>query len=111
MRDSAFPGTNRAHSADETGDNPWGLVPDSLPHMDYEETSPGTVVRGNLPAVLEIEDRYGEASSSSVRPPFPAGPALIGPRSHVHVLLDRKALTTAYPQLTVSRRQGRERSG
>jgi alpha-L-rhamnosidase len=106
MRDSAFPGTNRAHSADETGDNPWGLVPDELPHMAYEETSPGTMVRGQLPPLLEIEDRYGEDSSSSVRPPFPASPALIRAHSHVHVLLDRKSLTTAYPQLTVSGGKG-----
>ncbi len=28
-------GVNQAHSADTTGDNPWGLVPDELPHMDY----------------------------------------------------------------------------
>ncbi len=24
MRDSIYPGTNEAHSADTTGDNPWG---------------------------------------------------------------------------------------
>jgi alpha-L-rhamnosidase len=106
MRDSAFPGTNRAHSADETGDNPWGLVPDELPHMAYEETSPGTVVRGKLPALLVqelkfIEDGAPKTDSKRIRPPFPAGPALIRPHSHVHVLLDRKTLTTAYPQLTV----------
>ncbi len=35
MRDSIFPGTNHAHSADTTGDNPWGLIPDELPHMEY----------------------------------------------------------------------------
>src|SRR6185437_13075815 len=32
MRDSIFGNVNRAHSADVRGDNPWGLVPDTLPH-------------------------------------------------------------------------------
>ena len=41
MRDSIFPGTNHAHSADTTGDNPWGLVPDELPHMEYAPTEAG----------------------------------------------------------------------
>jgi hypothetical protein len=89
MRDSAFPGTNRAHSADETGDNPWGLVPDNLPHMAYEETSIGTEVRGGL----------GPSATS----PFPAN---VPANAHLHILLDRKTLTTAYPQLTVSGGKG-----
>jgi len=33
MRDSIYGGVNEAHSAQTTGDNPWGLVPDELPHM------------------------------------------------------------------------------
>ena len=45
MRDSIYPNVNLAHSADATGDNPWGLVPDSLPHMAYTPTSPGQIVR------------------------------------------------------------------
>ena len=28
-------GVHKAHSADTTGDNFWGLVPDALPHMEY----------------------------------------------------------------------------
>src|SRR4051794_24975919 len=47
MRDSIFPGTNKAHSADTTGDNFWGLVPDELPHMEYSVTSPGETVRAD----------------------------------------------------------------
>ena len=39
MRDSIYPGTSRAHSAEVTGDNPWGLIPDELPHMEYAPTS------------------------------------------------------------------------
>jgi hypothetical protein len=89
MRDSAFPGTNKAHSSDTTGDNPWGLVPDGLPHMSYEETGIGSEVRGGLGA--------------SANSPFPA---TIPANRNVHLLLDRKALTTAYPQLTVSGGKG-----
>ena len=55
MRDSIFPGTNKAHSADTTGDNFWGLVPDELPHMEYSATNPGKHVRtGALDRSLSI---------------------------------------------------------
>src|SRR5579871_5912920 len=47
MRDSIFP-VNEAHSADTTGDNPWGLIPDELPHMEFSPTSPGQLVRADL---------------------------------------------------------------
>jgi alpha-L-rhamnosidase len=86
MRDSIFPGTGKAHSADTTGDNFWGLIPDNLPHMAYSPTSAGDTVRTGL----------GDLKA------FPAAPATIPAGSHVHVLLDRKTLTTAYPELTVS---------
>ena len=89
MRDSIFP-VNGAHSADTTGDNPWWLVPDGLPHMAYEPTSPGAVVRADL-STLRV---------------FPEHSAVIPAGSHVHILLDRKTLTTAYPSLTVSGGKG-----
>ncbi len=89
MRDSIYPGTNHAHSSDVTGDNPWGLVPDELPHMEYTATSPGTVVRG-------------DGTSSDDLRSFPATTVTLPADTHVHLLLDRKTLTTAYPQLTVS---------
>jgi len=88
MRDSVFP-VNGAHSADTTGDNPWGLIPDELPHMEYAETSAGSVVRSDLGSVQ-----------------FPAASASVPANAHVHLLLDRKALTTAYPQLVVSGGKG-----
>jgi hypothetical protein len=106
MRESVFPGSNRAHSSDATGDNPWWLVEDYLPHMAFDETSPGTVVRGRLPALHVIEDGDPKIASSIDRPPFPAGPALIPPHTSIHLLLDRKTLTTAYPELTVSGGKG-----
>jgi hypothetical protein len=81
---------NRAHSADTTGDNPWGLVPDELPHMEYASTSPGVTVRANI----------------TIQKPFPDGPIVVPPHTHADILLDRKTLTTAYPSLTVSGGKG-----
>jgi alpha-L-rhamnosidase len=93
MRDSIYPGTSRAHSAEVTGDNPWGLIPDELPHMDYSSTPVGEVVRMDRPA--------GVPGSS-----FPNGPMIVSPGVRVQILLDRRSLTTAYPQLTVSGGKG-----
>ena len=90
MRDSIFPGVNKAHSADTTGDNFWGLVPDTLPPMEYSPTPAGEVVRTD-PADLKA---------------FPNSPVTVSAKSHIHLLLDRKALTTAYPHLTVSGGKG-----
>ncbi len=90
MRDSIFGGVNKAHSADTTGDNFWDLIPDSLPPMEYSPTAVGTVVRTDLPDLKT----------------FPENAVTIPAASHVHLLLDRKTLTTAYPQLTVSGGKG-----
>jgi hypothetical protein len=95
MRDSAFPGTNRAHSADTTGDNPWALVPDELPPMEYAPTTVGEIASIDLIGA----EQPGLAK-------FPASPASLPPGVHVHILLDRDALTTAYPSLTVSGGKG-----
>jgi alpha-L-rhamnosidase len=86
MRDAIYPGVNKAHSADTTGDNPWGLIPDELPAMEFTPTSPGQIVRSSLPALSA----------------FPAAAVTVPAGAHVHLLLDRKTLTTAYPRLTVS---------
>ena len=90
MRDSLYSGTNEAHSADTTGDNFWGLVPDALPHMEYAPTSAGENVRADSVALKA----------------FPASPVTVPAGSHVHLLLDRKTLTTAYPLLSVSGGKG-----
>jgi hypothetical protein len=90
MRDSIFPGVNKAHSAQVTGDNPWGLIPDALPHMDNAPTSAGEIVRTNLPELRG----------------FPGAAITIPASTELHLLLDRKTLTTAYPQLTVSGGKG-----
>ncbi|HEY6490810.1 MAG TPA: alpha-L-rhamnosidase C-terminal domain-containing protein [Terracidiphilus sp.] len=95
MRDSIFDGVNHAHSAASTGDNPWGLVPDRLPHMEYAPTTPGSVVR--------VDSIWAEQPGLAN---FPESPATLPPGVHVHLLLDRKTLTTAYPSLTVSGGKG-----
>jgi alpha-L-rhamnosidase len=95
MRDSIYPGNNRAHSAGTVGDNPWGLVPDGLPHMEYTETSPGEIVRTQEPG----------GSNLPMLPSFNP-PSSLWPHSHYRILLDRKTLTTAYPELTVSGGKG-----
>jgi hypothetical protein len=95
MRDSIFPGVNKAHSAEVTGDNFWGLVPDRLPHMEYSATSPGLIARVDSP-------RGGQDSAWFVG----ETPGTVPANTHMHLLLDRKTLTTGYPRLTVSGGKG-----
>ncbi len=90
MRDSIFEGTGKAHSADTTGDNFWGLIPDELLHMEFAPTSAGETVR----------------TDNDNLKTFPASAVTVPAGSRVHILLDRKTLTTAYPQLTVSGGKG-----
>src|ERR1035437_4622232 len=90
LRDSIFQGANKGHSAGIQGDNAWDLVSDMLPPMEYGPTSAGQAVRSDL-ATLKA---------------FPAAAATVPAASHFHLLLDRRALTTAYPQLTVSGGKG-----
>jgi len=97
MRDSIYAGASKAHSADVTGDNFWGLVPDTLPHMEYAPTSAGETVRIDVVNHGPIEPKLQG---------FPAAPVTVPAGSHVHILLDRKTLTTAYPILTVSGGKG-----
>jgi alpha-L-rhamnosidase len=94
MRDSNYPGVNLAHSASVTGDNPWWMVPDSLPHMAYTPTDAGHVV--------EVGPKANELPAST----FPAGPVSVPANTHLHILLDRTTLTTAYPELAVSGGKG-----
>jgi hypothetical protein len=95
MRESVFPGSNRAHSADTTGDNPWWLVEDYLPHMEYSEAAAGSVVG------VEVS-----VAGAPISRDFPASAAQIPPHTRATLMLDRKTLTTAYPELTVSGGKG-----
>jgi alpha-L-rhamnosidase len=94
MRDSIFP-VNTAHSADTTGDNPWGLVPDTLPPMEYSPTPVGEIVRVRMPG-----------GSNLLPIPTLEHPSTLRAGAHFDILLDRKTLTTAYPQLVVSGGKG-----
>jgi alpha-L-rhamnosidase len=107
IRESIYPTVNKAHSGDETGDNPWGLVPDLLPHMEYKEATAGDVVRTDLWSGAEVAREPGRITATvqtgrSEIGNFPQQGATVPPHGHVHIILDRKTLTTAYPQLTVS---------
>ncbi|HET6205527.1 MAG TPA: alpha-L-rhamnosidase C-terminal domain-containing protein [Terracidiphilus sp.] len=112
MRDSIFPGTNHAHSADTTGDNPWGLIPDELPHMEYAPAEPGKMILyereegKSLSPALGSGVGYIGAERNSVFPMNWDEYKNVPPFSHVHLLLDRKSLTTAYPELVVSGGKG-----
>jgi alpha-L-rhamnosidase len=90
MRENIYPSAARAGLGGEQVDNYWQLVPDDLPHMAYSPTDAGTVVRSDEPGAHA----------------FPAQPVTISANRHVHLLLDRKTLTTAYPQLTASGGKG-----
>jgi hypothetical protein len=94
MRD-IFAGSNKAHSADVTENNPWGLIPDDLPHMDYLKTDPGKFASSIMPG-----------GSNLLPIPTLESPATLPPNVQVHVVFDRKTLTTAYPRLTVSGGKG-----
>jgi hypothetical protein len=95
IRESIYPTANKAHSADVIGDNAWALVPDALPAMEYAPLNPGEIVR--------LDNIAAEQPSLTH---FPGTPAGLPPGVHVHILLDRKTLTTAYPRLTVSGGKG-----
>ncbi|WP_109484546.1 alpha-L-rhamnosidase C-terminal domain-containing protein [Occallatibacter savannae] len=92
MRDSIFP-TNGAHSADTTGDNPWGMIPDELPKMEYGPTEVGATVRNS-------------GKEQPGVPQFPGQSAQLPANGHFNITIDRKTLTTAYPELIVSGGKG-----
>jgi alpha-L-rhamnosidase len=107
MRDSIFPGTNHAHSADTTGDNPWGLIPDGLPHMEYSATSWGELVQASDADSHRSENASNAAARSGMNPHVLSTSVFkVDPDHHVHLLFDRKTLTTAYPELAVSGGKG-----
>ena len=64
MRGSNLDDASKAHSADATGENSWGLVPDSLPHMEYAATDVGETVRVDVvnkgPVAPEAEGISGQ---------------------------------------------------
>jgi Alpha-L-rhamnosidase N-terminal domain./Bacterial alpha-L-rhamnosidase. len=95
MRDAIHADNNRAHSADATGNNSWDLVPDALPPMEYSPTSAGALVRMDMIAAEQPETGK-----------FPGSAVIVPAKTRIHLLLDRKTLTTGYPALTVSGGKG-----
>ncbi|HXK12586.1 MAG TPA: alpha-L-rhamnosidase C-terminal domain-containing protein [Vicinamibacteria bacterium] len=67
------------------------LVPDELPPMEYRPVPAGAVVK---------------AEGASVEGFPEAGPARVPPNAQASILLDRKSLVTAYPELTFSGGRG-----
>jgi len=110
MRDAIYSGVSHAHSGEETGDNPWGLVPDELPHMEYAATDAGKIVRAYQDVAVQDPEAQGVVAGtgapSFLVKDFPTAAALIPAGTHLHILIDRKTLNTAYPLLTVSGGKG-----
>jgi alpha-L-rhamnosidase len=71
-----------------SGLNRWLLVPDPLPSMDYCEIAVGRIVRTEG---ISGVDRF---------------PATIPAHTQASILIDRGAMTTAYPNLVISRGKG-----
>ncbi len=72
----------------------WLLVPSTLPAMTYEPVPAGTVVR---------------QEGARIDPGFPAqGSARVAAHSTARILLDRRELTNAYPELVVTGGLGSE---
>jgi hypothetical protein len=85
MREDYSSDSGRAASEYDVANIPWRLVPDPLPQMTYREESAGAIVRAEL----------ADAPSSG----FPEHALTIPPHTKTQVMLDRKTLTTAYPEL------------
>ena len=77
-----LPGTNKAHSADTTGDNPWGLVPDELPHMEYSPADPGRLCATGLTKAESIADGHSHAAITPSNSSFEVFPSEHGPHAH-----------------------------
>ena len=86
LRENIFPNSGIAASHGVTADVPWALIPDTLPHMAYQEEDAGHVVRTTLTDAMN----------------FPKQPITVAAHSQVHILLDRSEETTAYPKLAFS---------
>lgn len=92
VRESIYPTAGRAGSAGTETDNAWQLVPDPLPPMSYIAESGGHVVRSDLSNAMQ----------------FPDHALTVPAETHIHILLDRGEVTTAYPQLDFSGGAGSE---
>jgi alpha-L-rhamnosidase len=71
-----------------SGVNRWLLVPDSLPPMEYSETTVGRIARVEGMQAMETL------------------PVTVPAHTRIALLFDRGAMTTAYPELVISRGKG-----
>ena len=92
MREDDSSKAGQAASEYDVANIPWRLLPDPLPQMTYSDESPGAIVRAGV----------ANAASSG----FPASALVIPPHTTTQLLLDRKTLTTAYPELAFSGGRG-----
>ena len=92
MREDYYPNSGEAASEKDVANIAWRLMPDPLPQMTYKDQSAGAIVRADLPT----------AAASG----FPLHALEVLPHTHTQVLLDRKTLTTAYPELAFSGGRG-----
>jgi alpha-L-rhamnosidase len=92
MREDYSADAGQAASEYDVANIPWRLLPDPLPQMTYKDESPGAIVRAGM----------ANAAGSG----FPESALTIPPHTTTQVLLDRKTLTTAYPELTFSGGRG-----
>ena len=90
MRESMYPADSVAVAPGHDSHNRWDLVADELPPMEFTPTTPGHVVRTNLPAARL----------------FPLAPVIIPPHATVEVLLDHATMVTGFPELVVSGGKG-----
>jgi alpha-L-rhamnosidase len=92
MREDFGSEAGQAAAERDVANIPWRLMPDPLPQMTYKVESPGAIVRAGV---------VGAAASG-----FPKSSLTIPPHTTRQVLLDRKTLTTAYPELAFSSGRG-----
>jgi len=85
MREVISPGTSTATSTQHFGNNPWGLVPDPLPPMEYKPVSAGRAVRCSVDCKN-----------------FPSAALFIPAHTTARILIDRGTITSGYPRLAVS---------
>ncbi len=86
IRESIYPQTNRPSPHEESPANPWVLMPDPLPQMEFRPVDAGKVVRTNLSG--------GNA--------FPAAPVTVPAHTTAEILLDRGTMVSGFPELEVS---------
>jgi hypothetical protein len=86
MRESIYPQTSRPSPREESPANPWVLIQDTLPPMEFQPAPAGKVVRTNL-----------KGADS-----FPVAPIMVPPHTRAEILFDRETMISGYPDLEVS---------